>query len=143
MYKFVMKNETKKQYDIKKQIKDLEKAFSIRFPDELSAFYKECEGEKVHLCALDIDGYKCEVAEFVPLTGKGLTFEKIVQNDRTDGFLSASLYPIARDRGGNYYYWDSNTEEVFLLLNDDYDNPFKVANNISDFFSKLDGCIKN
>ncbi len=124
MYKFVMTDEHNRRYDTEKQIEELEKSFDIRFPDELKSFYNSYEGNKIHLCILDIEGYKCEVAEFVPLAGDGLTFEKIANNDRNDGFLSKTLFPIARDRGGNFYYWDSNTEEVFLLLNDDYDYPF-------------------
>ena len=71
-----------------------------------------------------------------------MSFESIVDNDKEDGFVPDNLYPIARDRGGNYYYWDNETGYVFLLIVDDIDNPFKVADSINDLFTKLNDVNK-
>ena len=89
------------------------------------------------MSVITISGYDCEIAKIVPILAEKMSFESITDIDKADGFIPSDYYPIARDRGGNYYYWDSNMGDVYLVLVDDYENPFKVADSVEDFFIKL------
>ena len=82
-----------------------------------------------------LHNYECGFAKMSPLISDGLSFEKIVDDDRTDGFIPSSYYPIARDRGGNLYYWDATTEKVYYVLNDDIEDPFLVFQDLDDFLN--------
>ncbi len=136
IYKFVEGCEKNHDDSIDK-ISELEKKYLIKFPEILKEYYKKYDGEKIILTCFKVNGYECEVAKIVPIIAEKMSFEYIVDNDRTDGFLPADYYPIARDRGGNYYYWSSESGKVMLVLTDDYDNPFEAAASIQDFFAKM------
>ena len=116
----------------------LEAKYDISFPPVLREFYRQHEGQKIELCKFQVNGYWCEVSSIVPLCVGRMTFERITDNDREDGFISSLLFPLAMDRGGNLYYWQKDTEKVFLLLSDDIENPFLVANSIQAFFDLLE-----
>lgn len=116
----------------------LEAKYNIAFPPVLREFYRQHDGQKIALCKLQVNGYRCEVSELVPLCSGQITFEWIADNDRKDSFISAALFPLATDRGGNTYYWHKDTEQIFLLLADDIENPFLVADSIQAFFDLLE-----
>lgn len=138
MFEFLKGREKNCEESIKK-IRELEKKFSISFPNELVEFYSMYDGEKFELRKIDVKGYECEVAKIVPIIADKMFFESIVENDRADGFIPNDYYPLARDRGGNIYYWKAATYEVFLVFCDDYENPYKIADSVKDFFLKLNG----
>ena len=116
----------------------LEEKYSISFPPVLREFYRRHDGQKMALCKFQVNGYGCEVSGLVSLCEGQMTFEWIVDNDRADGFISSEFFPLAMDRGGNIYYWQKNTERVYLLLADDIENPFPVADSIQAFFDLLE-----
>lgn len=136
MFDFV-KGQEGAHEDSLKMISILEEKYHIKFPDELKEFYYKYDGEKINVVIADMNGYECEIAKMVPIIADKMNFEAIVENDRKDGFIPPNLYPVARDRGGNYYYWDNDTEKVYLLIVDDIDHPFMVANSLKEFFSKM------
>lgn len=116
----------------------LEAKYSIAFPLVLREFYRRHDGQKIAICKFRVNGYGCEVSDLVSLCVGRMTFERIVDNDREDGFISSELFPLAMDRGGNLYYWQMGTEKVFLLLSDDIENPFLVTDSIQAFFDLLE-----
>lgn len=136
MYSFV-KGRDGKHDDSLRKITELEKKYHIKFSEELKDYYYKYDKESINLSIIEIDGYECEIAKIVPIVAEKMDFETIVDNDKADGFVPDNLYPIARDRGGNYYYWNAETENVFLVFVDDIDNPFKVADSIKDFFIRM------
>ena len=138
MFEFLKGREKNCEESIKK-IREIEKKYSVLFPDELINFYSMYDGEKSELIRFGVDGFDCEVAKFVPIIADKMSFESIVDNDRADGFIPNDYYPLARDRGGNIYYWKAVTYEVFLVLCDDYENPYKITDSVKEFFSKLNG----
>ena len=142
MYSFVIGPEDSHDDSVDK-IHDLEKKYKIKFPEVLVEYYSKCDGNPIILSKITIDGYECEIAKIVPIISDKMSFEDIVDNDRVDGFLPTNFYPIARDRGGDYYYWDSKTEVVYLILVDDYENPFKVSDSINAFFEMIEKSNKN
>lgn len=119
-------------------MKRLEEKYDIAFPPVLREFYEQHDGQKIALCIFQVNGYECEVSNLISLCAGRMTFERIVDNDREDGFISPSLFPLAMDRGGNIYYWQKGTEKVFLLLSDDIEDPFPVADSIQAFFDLLE-----
>lgn len=137
-YSFVMGEEGNHEESISK-ITFLEDKYSIKFPGELSEYYKKYDGEKIKLSIITIDGYECEISKIIPIIGEKTSFEIITDRFKKDGFMPMTCYPLARDRGGDYYCWDSETHKVSLFLVDDIDNPFVVAKNIEDFFKLLNG----
>ena len=137
MFNF-LKDNTKHKHTTISDIARIEEKYSINFPSILRTFYLDYDGNKINLCKFNVDGYPCEVAKIIPLNANGLTFEKIVDNDRADGFIDKDFYPIASNRGGDFYYWSSKTGKVYLVLADDIDNPFVVSSNVETFFSLLD-----
>ena len=137
MYNF-LKETTKHNHTTISDITRIEEKYSIKFPSILKNFYLDYDENKINLCKFNVDGYSCEVAKIIPLNANGLTFEKIVENDRADGFIDKDFYPIASNRGGDFYYWSSKTGKVYLVLADDIDNPFVVSSNVETFFSLMD-----
>lgn len=116
----------------------LEAKYDISFPPVLREFYRQHDGQKIALCKFQVNGYWCEVSSIVSICAGRMTFERITDNDREDGFISSLLFPLAMDRGGNLYYWQKDTEKIFLLFSDDIENPFLVTSSIQAFFDLLD-----
>lgn len=137
MFEFV-NGESGEHNDSLKKIKFLEEKYSIVFPQILKDYYLKFDGEKIRLKVFSVNGYDCEVAKIVPIIAEKMNFEAITDDDRIEGLIPNSFYPIARDRGGNYYYWDSETYKVYLVLIDDYENPFEVAKSVDAFLDILD-----
>lgn len=137
MLKFINGNEGNHIDSIAK-INKLEEKYAIIFPDCLKDFYRKYDGEKIKLTTFEVEGYECEVSKIVPIIADSMDFEHIKDNDISDGFISDSFCPLARDRGGNYYYWDSDTGKVLLVFSDDYENPFVISKDVNDFLKLLD-----
>lgn len=123
---------------ISQEMDRLEKKYNFKFPPELRQFYLEHDSATFHSFSFFVDNYECGIAKIIPVSADGLSFEKIVDGDRADGFIPKSYYPLARDHGGNLYYWDNSTGNVYFLLNDDIENPFLVFHSVSDFLN----CVK-
>lgn len=141
MYKFI-KDDSVSIGNITDILADFEKKYGIIIPDALKDYYIGNNDSKIQLCHFTVDGYKCEVSKIIPIVSSGLSVEKIVENNRVDGFINENLYPLAINRGGDTYYWDSRTENVYLLLSDDIENPFKICNSINEFWDILNDCHK-
>lgn len=137
MYKFINGIEGN-HVDSVDAILMLEKKYSITFPNVLKEYYLKYDGEKIKLTTFIIDGYECEVTKIVPIMADSMNFENITDNDKRDGFIPNIFYPLARDRGGNYYYWSSVSEKVFLVFVDDFENPFKICDTVEEFFEILE-----
>lgn len=137
MFNF-LKDTQKQSHTTLSDISRVEKKYSIEFPSTLKNFYLDYDGNKINLCKLNIGGYSCEVSKIIPINANGLTFEKIVDSDRADGFVEKDFYPLAGNRGGDFYYWSSKTGKVYLVLADDIENPFVVSSNVEAFFALLD-----
>lgn len=119
----------------------LEAKYGFVFPPVLREFYRLHDGQKITQCELKVNGYNCVVSELVSLYIGKMTFEWLADNDREDSFVSPDLFPLAMDKWDNTYYWQKGTEKVFLLLADDIENPFLVADSIQAFFDMLEQAV--
>lgn len=52
------------------------------------------------------------------------------------------MYPLASDRGGDLYCWDSETENIYYYCHEFIDEPNKVCDNIEEFFKLLDNSLE-
>ena len=102
MHRFI-KTAPKDPAETKAAIGRLEEKYGIQFPDALKEIYAECETGRIKLCVFSIGGVECEVSALTHIVTNNLYFEKIVDWDRSDGFLPGTFYPLAADRGGNTY----------------------------------------
>ena len=134
MFDFVQKDTNRDCTQCLEKIRNLEKKYNIVFPPILKKYYEKHDGQKIRLCMLNVRGYECEISKMVPIISDKLSFEELTDGDRSDGILPTSFFPLARDRGGNYYYWDAVSGKVFYVPIDDYGHPFKVADSVQELF---------
>lgn len=142
MYNFI--KQIRDDYHIKKEeIETIEKKYKILFPKILKDYYLKYNGDIIKLCIFTVDGYEYSIVKMVQLKYGTATFEHIVDNDREDGIIEENLLPIARNEGGDYYYWDTISENVFLYYCDDIENPIFICENIEELFKILESsCSK-
>ena len=136
MYSFIKKMKDDEKITIE-DIAEIEKTFSFQMPEILKEYYLANNGASIHRCIFSVDGYEVEVAKLVELKYGYLPLEKIIEMDRKDGFISPNMIPIARNSGGDYYYWDSKSGKVYLFLCDSIENPIWICQNVEEFFSLL------
>ena len=136
MYSFIKKMKDDEKITIE-DIAEIEKTFSFQMPEILKEYYLANNGASIHRCIFSVDGYEVEVAKLVELKYGYLPLEKIIEMDRKDGFISPNMIPIARNSGGDYYYWDSKSGKVYLFLCDSIENPIWICQNVDEFFSLL------
>jgi len=141
MFDFV-KEHVNAATNIKLAIEQLESKYGIHFPKLLKQYYESFDGCKMNVCVFHVDGYECEVSRMIPICGHDITFEHIADNNRSDGFLNPNYFPLAANRGGDYYYWDSASGKIYLVLSDDIENPFEICDSIDAFFAILDAAKK-
>lgn len=117
----------------------LEEAFNIKIPQGLKKYYlKYGNSRVVKPCEFEVDGFKTDVSEFVSINKNDkASFYEVMDSGLSDGWIPDNFYPIAHDYGGNYYFWDSTNEHVYLIFNDDVENPVEICKSIKDFFKLI------
>ncbi len=139
MYQFLAERPGAQDEDVlSRHIKYLEGKYRITFPPVLKNYYIHYNGVRIKLCKLTVEHYSFEVARIIPVIAERMSFEHIADRNREDGYISDRLFPLAMDRGGNLYYWSADGGGVLLVLADDIENPFPVAESVQQFFSLLD-----
>ena len=139
MYKFI--EECDNDYFVREDdIKRIEEAWEIKFPSILKQFYCNYNGAKIYLCSFYLNDFEYEIAKIIPLK-YGYCFEKIIANDRQDGIIPKDMIPIARNEGGDYYYWNLLNENIFLYYCDDIENPVYICENIEKLFEIMNESV--
>ena len=105
MYGFV-KEKSENTHISSCEVLEIENKYNINFPTMLKEYYLQHNGDKIRLCIFTVDEEEFGVAKIVELKYGNCSFEKIVKNDREDGIIDEHLYPLARNEGGDYFYWD-------------------------------------
>ena len=83
-------------------IKSMEQKYDISFPDVLREYYINYNGFQISLCIFHVNNNEYEISKIIPLDGDTLTFEKIVDNDREDGFICSNYYGLGSKRAGHF-----------------------------------------
>lgn len=140
MYKFIEKIKT--EYLVNEtDIKNTEEKWNISFPTLLKEFYLNYNGAELNLCIFVLEGYEHEISEFIPLKYGECNFDDIIKNDREDGIISNNMIPLASNRGGDYYYWNSIDESIVLFYCDDIENPIYICKNIRELFELMENSL--
>lgn len=58
----------------------------------------------------------------------------MIEIDRKNGYIPDNMIPIASDDGGDLFYWDTLTENVYAYYDDNIENPIYICNGIKAFF---------
>lgn len=133
MYQFI--KECKEGYSIcKEDIKNIEERWGIKIPLILKKFYYNYNGVEINLCKFYVDNYEYEISEILPLKYGKVCFEQVLENDRLDDIIPSNRLPIANNRGGDYYYWDLFSENVYLYYCDDIEHPICICKSIEEMF---------
>ena len=140
MFKFI-KNKQNNPDIVHKAIIHIEQKYNIVFPDTLKQLYSECESGKIKLSVFDVEGIECEVDSLISVVSKEFCFESITDSDKEDGFIPDTFYPLAINRGGDIYYWDSNNGNIYLVFSDDIENPFMISESIEEFIALIENNI--
>jgi hypothetical protein len=137
MYSFIKKTKDDEKVTID-DVLDIESRFGFKMPEILKDFYLMYNGSSIYPCIFSIDGYEVEVAKLVELKYGFLPLEKNIETDRTDGFIPFDMIPVARNSGGDYYYWNNQSGQVYLYLSDSIEDPIWICENAVEFFSLLE-----
>lgn len=136
MYKFI-EEQYSNQLVKNDELLEIEKKYNVTFPPILREYYLKFNGAKIKLCQFEIEGFEYEISELVPLKYGYCCWEKVKENDLQDGLIAENLFPIANNRGGDYYYWDKNTEEIYLIYCDDIEEPIQICESIQRLFDLM------
>ncbi len=136
MYNFIKKVKDEELVTIS-DILAIEKEFNFQMPEMLKEYYLSYNGASIHDCIFSIDGYEVEVAKLVELKYGVLPLEKIINMDRQDGLIPSNMIPIARNSGGDYYYWNNQNGQVYLYLSDNIEDPVWICESVEEFFLLL------
>lgn len=117
---------------------EIEQRFGFKMPEILRDYYLMYNGASIYNCVFSIDGYEVEVAKLVELKYGVLPLEKIIEMDREDGFIPSNMIPVARNSGGDYYYWNDQSGQVYLYLSDCVEDPILICENLEEFFALLE-----
>lgn len=117
---------------------EIEQRFGFKMPEILRDYYLMYNGASIYNCVFSIDGYEVEVAKLVELKYGVLPLEKIIEMDREDGFIPSNMIPVARNSGGDYYYWNDQSGQVYLYLSDCIEDPILICENLEKFFALLE-----
>lgn len=122
-------------------IKEIEKQFKIKIPEVLKKYYLKYGNSHIKTCEFNVDGLLTDVSEIVSINkNDSSSFYQVMDYGRSDGWIPDYFYPFAHDSGGNYYFWNAKNEHIYLILDDDIDNPFEVCKSMKKFFKILENC---
>ena len=82
------------------------------------------------------------MARLLAIGHGALSLEKALSFDRADGILPETLVPLAQNRGGDCYYWDTATNRIVLYVADDIEHPTEICTDPEAFFRLLNQAAK-
>jgi len=139
MYDFVINKKCKHQEN-EIIIKNIEKKYSIKIPDILKEYYLKYDNEPIKNCKVKED--MLSIVQITPInSSEEYSFEKLKEEYLNEAGIPESIYPLAEDKGGDLYCWDSKTENVYYYFHEFIDEPNKVCNSIEEFFKCLENSL--
>lgn len=120
------------------QISEIESKYNIIFPKVLRKYYLTYGNSEIKKCLFEINGFLSDIAEFVSIDNDDkMSLSHILDQGRSDGWIPDDFYPFAYDSGGNYYFWNAKNGEIYLIFNDDVDNPYKICDSMKELFKLI------
>ena len=129
--------ETEKQNNLN-QIKFIESKYNIKFPQSLFNYYLNYPESKIENVQFKLNGFLLDVAELISIKNDDkFSLNYVYNTGKNDGWIPDNFYPFAHDSGGNFYFWNSQNDKVFIIFNDDVDHPYVVCDSVDNFFKLL------
>ncbi|MBD5154279.1 MAG: SMI1/KNR4 family protein [Oscillibacter sp.] len=140
MYQFIASKNN--EYSISPDdISAIEKKFGIIFPEALKTYYLQFNCADTILCGYTKGTDVYEVDAIYPIKHKYPKYmpllENLMERDRKDGYIPYDMIPFAADQSEGCYYCHSVSEQIFLVLGYDVDNPILICNSFVEFISSL------
>ena len=133
MYEFIEK--VKEEYLISDEdIRNIEDTLKIKFPVVLRDYYLHYNGAEIKEIVFYTDDFEHEVSCVLPLKHRNDCIERMIEIDRKNGYIPDNMIPIASDDGGDLFYWDTLTENVYAYYDDNIENPIYICSGIKAFF---------
>lgn len=107
--------------------------YKITFSTGFKEFYLQNNGLKIFLCHIS---EKHEVNSFLQLRGKW-SIESVKNDEISDGLIPDYMIPFAYDRGGDFYYYNSNDGKVYLIRGDNIEKYILIADNFDNFIDVM------
>lgn len=140
MYKFIKEQHNECKIG-REDICSLEENFDIKLPFEMAEFYLQYNGAEIYLSQIEkgtmifqVDAFysiKCSFSPKLP------TVDTLIKWDRMDGFIAQKMIPFAKDQGGDSYYCDSISGEIYIIRSEDIDTPVKICDTFTEFLHAL------
>ena len=119
-------------------INNIEAKFMIKIPKDLKRYYLKYGNSRIKTCELKTKESLTDVSEMISIDPNApLSFYKVMEHGRETGLIPENLYPFAHDSGGNFYFWDSRNEHIYLIFDDEVDNPIEICKSMKDFFKLM------
>ena len=120
-------------------IYNIEEKFKIKIPKTLKKYYLKYGDSEIRNCKIKINNLTVGVAEIVSLDKNDPnSFYQVINDGRLDGWIPDYFYPFAHNSGGDYYFWDSRNEHIYLIFNDNIENPVEICKSMKDFFKLME-----
>ena len=128
----------KRETIIDDAIKAIQNEYGICFPSSFIQHHVSEDFEKFSNHSFIVNGNSFDVDYFYPVLSENkLSLSDIIKYDQQDGFISKKMFAFARDEGGDRYYWDSLSQNIYYILCEDVDDPIFVCDNMDVFFSLI------
>lgn len=121
----------------KEELDKVEQDNNVKFPKKLREYWLTYGNSPIKQCIFEGKEYLTDLAAICIPT------DTVLQLGRENGWLPETFYPVAHDSGGNYYCWNSEDNKIYLMFDDDIDNPFVFCNSIEDLFKLMEKCKFN
>lgn len=120
-------------------IYNIEEKFKIKIPKTLKKYYLKYGDSEIRNCKIKINNLSVGVAEIVSLDKNDPnSFYQVMNDGRQDGWIPDYFYPFAHNSGGDYYFWDSRNEHIYLIFNDNIEKPVEICKSMKNFFKLME-----
>ena len=125
---------------------DVERSIGRVIPSELKQLYLWHNGGRPRLrCFFDEKGGEHAIHEFLTMKHRGGKNARLLEDSfatlKQKSILPANALPIAVNEGGDFYFLDNTTGEVYFLAMDYVDQPSRarrhVAASVSEFLATM------
>ena len=119
------------------------KKFDIKFPPDMVDFYLQYNDAEIYLSEIEMDEDSPQVLTFYPIRYRyphQVTVDMAMLWGRQDGFIDPKMIEFAANPGGDPYFCDSVSGEIYLIPHEDIDEPIKICDSFNEFLSRLHIC---
>ncbi len=118
------------------ELEKFEKENKIKFPEQLRNYWLTFGDANIKECNFKSDDCPTNLDQIC------FPFEEDPMKEV--GLAPQTFFPIAYDSCGNYYYWNSADDKVYMVFHDDIDpEPFVFFESVAEMFERMEGCFKN